>query len=71
MEYNEKPYNSYNSGTEFWRDNAISYSIEKAVIICKNYLNMQLKSEISDDERQFCREVFIITKVITEPLWKK
>lgn len=70
MEYNAKPYNSYNSGTEFWRDNAISYSIEKAVIICRNYLNMQLKSEISNDERQFCWEVFMAMYEDTARRWQ-
>ena len=48
----------YNTGYDFWRDNAISYGIDEAVIICRNYIDLNLKREHPDDERQFCREIF-------------
>jgi len=47
------------SGYDFRRDNAVSYGEDEAVIICSNYLDMNMKREHSDDERQFCREIFI------------
>ena len=53
-----KPFNGYDTGADFWQDNAVSYGNDEAVIICSNYLDMNLKREHSDDERQFCREIF-------------
>ena len=58
MDLNNKPNNGYNSGYDFWRDNALLYGADEAIGICSRYLDMQVKSELSDDERQFCREVF-------------
>ena len=48
----------YDSGADFWRDNVMRYDADEAAIICKNYINVNLKCEHSDDERDFCREVF-------------
>ena len=58
MDTNSKPFSGYDTGYDFWRDNAVSYGIDEAIIISNNYLDMNLKSEHSDDERQFCREIF-------------
>jgi len=46
------------TGGDMWRDNVSDYGIDEAVIICKNYLNLNLKREHPDDERKFCRELF-------------
>ena len=59
MDYTAKPFSGYNTGADFWRDNAISYGIDEAVIICRNYIDLNLKREHPDDERQFCREIFV------------
>jgi hypothetical protein len=58
MDSNNKPFSDYDNGADFWRDNAVSYGIDKSTVICGNYLDMNLKREHSDDERQFCREIF-------------
>jgi len=55
---NEKPFSGCNDGSEMWRDNAVKYGIDEALIICRNYLDMNLKREHPDDERQFSRELF-------------
>jgi len=55
---NEKPVIGYNDGSEMWRDNALSYGIDEAIIIIRSYLELNLKREHSDDEGQFCREIF-------------
>jgi len=49
---------SYKNGSEMWRDNAMTYGIDEAIVICRNYLDMNLKREHSKDEGQFCRELF-------------
>jgi len=58
MDSNNKPINGYNSGADFWRDNAVSYGTDEAVVICSRYLDMDMRRELSDDERRFCREIF-------------
>ena len=58
MNYENKPFSGYDSGADAWRDNAVSYGIDEAIIITRNYLDMNLKREHSDDERQHCRELF-------------
>lgn len=55
---NDKPFDGYNSGMEFWRDNAASYGTDEAAAICTRYFQTHLKRKLSKDERQFCREVF-------------
>jgi hypothetical protein len=46
------------SGADFWRTNAVNHGIDAAITICNSYLDMNLKREHQDDERQFCRELF-------------
>ena len=58
MNHNTIPFNGYESGGEFWRDKAVCYGIDEAIIICGNYIGLNLKREHSDDERQFCRGIF-------------
>jgi hypothetical protein len=48
----------YETGAEFWRDTTSKYGLEEAAGICGRYLSMQVKTD-SDEERQFCRELFI------------
>jgi len=48
----------YNDGTHMWRDTVSSYGIYEAVIIIRNYLELKLKHEHSEEERLFCRELF-------------
>jgi hypothetical protein len=59
MKHDGKPFNRYDTGTDFWRDNVAKYGIDEAVVICHRYLDMNLKREHTDRERQFCREVFV------------
>lgn len=58
METTSKPFSGYIDGAEMWRDNVLSYGRDEAVTICNNYLDMNLKCEHYDDERQFCKELF-------------
>lgn len=58
IDANNKQFNNYNTEADFWRDNAVIYGTNEAIIICGNYLDTQLKDELSDDEKQFCREIF-------------
>jgi len=48
----------YNTGADFWRDNIFRYGLNEALVIGGNYLNTQLKQELSSEEKQFCRELF-------------
>ena len=48
----------YNTGAVFWRDTAFNHGIDEAIDICIRYFSIQLKTEISDDEKQFCRDLF-------------
>ena len=59
MEHNNKPFNGYDSGTDFWRDNAVRYGIDEATVISIQYIDTNLMRKHSDDERQFCRELFM------------
>jgi len=60
MDIDNKPFSCYGTGTgiEFWRNNVTSYGIDEAVVICSNHINENLKRELSEDERRFCREMF-------------
>ena len=58
MDSTSKPFSGHDTSYDFWRDNAASYGIDEAVIICNRYLDMNLKREHSDDESRFCREIF-------------
>jgi len=59
MSSNNKPFSGYDSGADAWRDNAINYGIDEAIIIIRNYLDLNLKREHSDDEKKHCRELFM------------
>ena len=48
----------YTTCADFWRDTADKYGTEEASGICGRYLETQLKMELPDDEKQFCRELF-------------
>jgi hypothetical protein len=55
---NNNQFTGYNDGSEMWRDNVSSNGIDEAIIISRNYLDMNLKREHSEEERQFCCELF-------------
>ena len=46
------------TGADFWRDIAVRFGLEEASVICGNYLNTQLRADVSQDEETFCRELF-------------
>jgi len=48
--------NGYSSGAEMWRDNAASYGVITARIICSRYLDLQAQTT-DESEREFCREL--------------
>ena len=48
----------YDTGTDFWQTTATLCGLEKALEICGDYFNAQLKQELSREEKQFCRELF-------------
>ena len=56
----------YDTGADFWKDTAASYGLEEAAGICGRYLSMQIKTD-SDEERQFCRELFVAMMEDTAP----
>ena len=58
MDSINEPYSGYNTGADMWRDNVLNYGVDEAIVICNRYMYMQLKSEISDSEKEFCRELF-------------
>jgi len=58
MDSNGKPFSGYDSGADAWSDNAMNYGIDEAVGICGRYLEMQLKYEQPESEKQHCRELF-------------
>ena len=55
---NDKPVLGYTDGSEMWRDNAVSYGIDEAINISHSYLDLNLKREHSEEERQLCSEMF-------------
>jgi len=55
---NIKKAKSYSTGTEMWRQIHINCGFDEAVIICNSYLDMNLHTEHSDEERHFCRDLF-------------
>lgn len=54
----ENEFTGYKNGAEMWRENAVSHGIDEAIIITRNYLDMNLKRKHPLDERQFCEEMF-------------
>jgi len=58
MDSAHKTFSGYDTGADFWRDNVVKYGIDESIVICGNYLDMNLQREHSDDERQLCREIF-------------
>ena len=58
MNSNNRPVSGYDSGADFWRDNAVRYGIDEADIICSRYIYANMQRENSEDELQFCREIF-------------
>ena len=75
MESNSKPFAGYYYGYDFWNDTAITHGVDEAIRICGTYLDMQLKTELSDDEVNFCRDMFGVMydesseKIITSRLY--
>ena len=57
MEFN-KPFSKYNNGEEMWRDTFLRYGTKEATNVCGNYLEMNLKREQSENEKDFSRELF-------------
>lgn len=58
MDTNEKPFSGYDNGWDFWNDTVLNYGVDEAISTCGIYLDMQLKMEQSDDEINFCRDMF-------------
>jgi len=59
MPPNDKPFTGYDNGSEAWHDNVSSYGIDEAIVISRSYLDLNLKREHSDDEGQFCLQMFM------------
>ncbi|MDR1702582.1 MAG: DUF3849 domain-containing protein, partial [Sporomusaceae bacterium] len=55
MKFVNKP---FKDGAEAWNDYVMSYGIDEALLICNNYLDLNLKREHGEDERNFTREIF-------------
>lgn len=58
MTHSDKSITGCNNGAKMWHDNVLKYGFDEAVTICRNYLDMNLRREHSEDEHQFCRELF-------------
>ena len=58
MDTISKQFSGYNNGYQFWQDNEATYGFEEAFRICGRYLEMQMKQELSQGEREFCRGVY-------------
>ena len=50
--------NTYKNGADFWRDTAAKHGLQEADGICGRYLSMQSHKKQTDEEKQFCRELF-------------
>ena len=61
---NAEKSNNYNTGAEFWRDTLLNRGIDEATDICIRYLGMQLKTELSADEKYFCKDFQVTNKKI-------
>lgn len=48
----------YETGADFWRDTAAKYGLQEADGICGRYLSMQCHLKQTEEEKQFCRELF-------------
>jgi len=59
MQPNDNPFATYSNGLEMWCNNVSSYGVDEAIIISRNYLERNLKRDHSDEELQFCREMFV------------
>jgi hypothetical protein len=49
---------SYATVAEMWRETAANHGLDEALVICGRYIDMNLKRELSENEQQFCRELF-------------
>lgn len=58
METNERPFSGYDDGMDFWNDTVLNNGVDEAISTCGIYLDMRLKMELSDDELNFCRDMF-------------
>jgi len=47
----------YETGADFWRDTAVCHGKEEAIVICRRYLDAQIRTG-SREENQFCQELF-------------
>jgi hypothetical protein len=47
----------YRDGGSFWQDILTTYGKPEAIKICTRYLKMQMKCDVSEEERQFCQEL--------------
>ena len=55
---NGKSFEQYANGSEMWKDCADLLGIDKTIKILLDYLDINLLRKPSDEERQFCRELF-------------
>ncbi len=50
--------NTYKNGADFWRDTAAKHGLQEADGICGRYLSVRSQRKQTDEEKQFCRELF-------------
>lgn len=50
---------TYETGADFWHDTAAKYGLQEADGICGRYLSMQVHLKQTEEEKQFCRELFV------------
>jgi hypothetical protein len=55
----------HQTGEAFWRDTAAQHGLEKAEKICLDSLETRMKHELSQDEKRFCRELFMAMQSAT------
>ncbi len=48
----------YRNGADFWRDTATKHGLQEAEATCGRYFAMQSNKKQTDEEKQFCRELF-------------
>ena len=53
MNNNDNPFEVYSSGAEMWQDSITTHGLVEAFAIGRNYLDMNLKRDLSKDEEQF------------------
>ena len=49
---------NYTDGAHMWRDTVSSHGIDEAVVLCSNYLQLNIRRGITDSEKSFTRELF-------------